>query len=178
MYKKEDFNKCLYNPLSKQDWYDIEDKRKLQYISALYDPNSPLIREEPNLNIRKQKAANVAGFDYGEKELLEDMYTFNDEAFLNAVDKYLKKVQDKKWAMIVSLEQTWWEWNQRMLKPVSSDKGDKDELQAIEIKARVRDEMMKTEKMVNDLYLQFYHGDEELNNKAQRKRTTIENILG
>lgn len=181
-FNKDDFNRCLYNPLETgfyKKYPDLkllwpEGEQKMRYIAALYDPNSPLGKHIPDLNVRKQKAAELVGFDLKNEQVLTAMYDFTDERFLTAVDGFLKTVNNMKWAMIVSMQQIWWEWNARMMKPVSSDKGDKDELQAIEIKARVRDEMAKTETLIGQYYQQFYFGDDKLVETVKKKRITPE----
>ncbi len=92
-FNKDDFNRCLYNPLEtgfykkypdlKELW--PEGEQKMKYIAALYDPNSPLGKHIPDLNVRKQKAAELVGFDLRNEEVLKGLYDFTDDRFFNLI---------------------------------------------------------------------------------------------
>jgi hypothetical protein len=212
-YSLQQFSRCLYNPLEKNliktyprllGLFPNEDERPaaereklLRYIIALYDPASPLKKELPDLNIRKQQAAILAGYDLvKDADQLELIYAFmakvqiteegktltvtaTDSVLVDVVDGFLKRhIQSRLWAMICSFEQTWWEWNARMMKPVMSLAGkDKDEMQAIQIKSKIAEEMDKLNTKLDEYYDKFYHGDSQLQ-EAVKKRITPESIAG
>src|ERR1017187_9849040 len=127
-YTLESFKDCLFNPLHKDvlKKYPVlsevsTNERLLKYILCLYDPKSPLIRDyRNNVANRKREAARLAGYDLSKDvKFLEDLYSFQNKIAASSAIVFLRDhIHNMLWTMIVSHEQTFYEYNERLLKPV------------------------------------------------------------
>lgn len=195
-YTDKDFEKCLFNPMVKKPIVQLypqileicpEDYEGLpyfdvvlRYICLLYDSKSPLIINERELNYRKQVAAELAGFnpDHDEK-FLQSLYGFEFEWVVILIMRYLMRfIKQRQWAYICAIEMAYWENIQRIMKPVEkAEKGkDWDELKAIEIKSKLKDEAEKDLRRLDMLYRQFFNDDEELEEAVKTVRMTPESV--
>lgn len=190
-YTDKDFAGCLFNPMKKDlfktyprlkelfpEGIDQSDDMAVRYIISMYDPKSPFIKEFSDLSVRKQSAALFAGYELiSSQAVLEEMFQFSEDRFTFAVDYFLKKfVSSRLWAMIVSMEQVWWGFNNRITKPVKAEK-DKEELQAYEIISKIGDEMDKLNDRLDAYYRRFYSDDDALVNAANKiQRISPESI--
>lgn len=174
-YTKKDFERCLFNPFEKVSprLKELsEDEKLLKYVVALYDPQSPLFKDYPELAIRKQTAALVAGYDVIiDNEYLESLYACNNDEETEVVINFLKIVQNRIWAMIVSIEQTIWEYNLRLLSPISKGESDKDKdlVSAVNMKSKMAEDLgIMNDRL--DGYLKKFYGDDRLEEKAEVKQ--------
>jgi hypothetical protein len=196
-YPLEDFAGLLFNPLIKKPmlkayprlseicpaeidtlpYYD----NLLRYVCLLYDPKSPLITSERDLNYRKQVAAELAGFDTDKDEdFLQPVYESKLDWATTLIMRFLIRfIKQRQWALICSIEMAYWEGIQRIMKPIEKGTGDKkdwDELKALEVKARLKDEAEKDLKRLDTLYQSFFGEDDNLENAAKNVRITPESI--
>jgi hypothetical protein len=197
MYKIDDFNNCLFNPLVKKDMLaayprlrEIEGSfdanhtlvdKVLRYICMLYDPKSPLIIGERDLNYRKTVAADLAGFDSeADDTFLQELYASTLDWTTTLVMRFLIRfIKQRQWALICSIEIAYWEGVQRIMRPIEKGIGDKkdyDELKALEVKAKLKDEAEKDLKRLDTLYKSFFNEDDDLENAAKNIRITPEMI--
>lgn len=172
-YQKQDFAKCVFNPLEDNllaahpqlRELGIEDVRLIRYAIACYDPNSPLQADIPDWNKRKEMAAYIAGYDLDEEEkYLAGVYSGADEDALNAIHTFLRVfIRSRVWAMIVSNEETFWEYNQRLKQPIAkgANGDDKTMMAAIEKKSKLAEDQEIFHNRINRLYKEFFNGDEE-----------------
>lgn len=182
-YQPEDFKQCRFNPLDKdlfttypqlKDFHTVDLKR-LRLVIALYDPKSPLIRDYTDLGLRKQYAATLVGYSLDDKEL-PALFDFTDPDFASTVNIFLKEfVSSRLWAMIVSNEQMFWEFNERLRKKVKGQ-DDKAELQAVDVQRKLAESLDEINVRLEAYYDKFYHGDSLLQEAAKKKRVTPENI--
>lgn len=196
-YQKEQFNRTLFNPLEKnllktyprllglfpnEDERPIEEREKLlRYVIALYDPASPLQKEYPELLVRKEMAALLAGFDLAKDEArLVELYSCLDDSVVELIIAYLKIVRNRTWSMIVSIEQTVWEYNLRLLSPISKgDKGDKDLVAAVNMKSKMAEDLGVMNERLDEYLKKFYGDDEDLITNAKKvERITAESVAG
>jgi hypothetical protein len=171
-YDKRDFDKCRFNPLEDnlfaaypqlQGEFLSEDVRLLRYIFIMYDPASPLEKDEPEWPNRKKLAAYVAGYDLKkEGEYLQTIFTCADEELKRLTKHFLQKwVLSRVWAMIVSNLETFWEYQARLMGELKADK-DKDLMGAVAIKSKISEDMEKINARIEGLLKQFYGSDEDL----------------
>lgn len=158
MIPDKDFSKMEFNPLIKgsilQKYPKLRsivgdsDDKMVRYVMLMYDQNSPLRSHYPELDKRKQFAANIAGFESSDDltslfdfrvKTVDDEYEPN-EALIVLTMQYLKYQNNMVWQMIVSNEQAFHEYNRRVMMPVDGSR-DKDILQAVEIKTKIMQSM-------------------------------------
>lgn len=172
LFSKEDFNSCMHNPLE-PGFYDrserlqeiAPDATTMAYIIMVYDPQSPIRKEFPELPLMKLKAADLTGFVLDHE--LDDSIDFYD-----CVIKYLKYADNRTWASIVSLEATVWEMTGKLLKPVVvvGNGGDKDRLAGVNMKPMTAVKLTELNELLDSLTHKFYSGDDTLKKKARKKR--------
>ena len=188
IFTSEDFSKMLFNPFkikgsikkkySKLNMFksfdDAEDKL-IKYVLYIYDVNTPLKEHFPDLKIRKEQAALLSGYDLKD-ETLNSIFFFTNSKVLSMVDEFLKKQNNRVWSMIVSNEQTFFEYQTKLLRPVDGDR-DKDILQALQIKSKIMDDLNTINERLDSYYMKLYGEDETLLNKIKSdKRLTPEYI--
>ena len=141
------------------------DKQKvIRYIILMYDPKSPYITLFQDVEIRKRECAIAAGYDpvANATEDLETkaLYEFVDQDFVLMVVEFIQRINNRIWSMIVSNEQVFYEAHQTLLQQVENTKGDKDKIQAVELKSKLVDLCDKTNDRLETYYRKFY-GDSE-----------------
>lgn len=195
MYSKKQFDKCVFNPLTENkmlsvypklseiiepDWAQDENLDKLiRFTILVYDLNSPLVSDEKDLTYRKGLAAELAGMDdtMYDKEFMEEVYTSKHAYLPHLIFKYLIRFcKSRDWAAICALEFKFWEAVRQSMQPITG-KNSKEELEAIQKKAVIADEIDKDLKRIDTYYKTFFGNDSELEVKA-KKRITPEQIAG
>lgn len=189
-YTEKDFAGCLFNPLKKDLFktyprlaemikpFDEEatervidgHERNIRYVLALYDPKSPLLKSYPDWTARKNQAAQIAGFDLvKESKTLEQIFSCQDEFILFAIHVFLRKfVNDRLWGKIIANEETFWEYQMRLMTPVANVAKDKDEMNAISVKSKLSDDLDKIGLRVDAYKKEFYVGDESLEQASEQ----------
>lgn len=196
MYSEKDFSNCMFPPLAKKEMVVAYPRlleiappdskslpffdNVLRYVCMLYDPKSPLITGERDLNYRKTVAAELAGFDSENEEFLQELFESKlDWATTLAMRFLIRFIKQRQWALICSIEMAYWEGVQRIMRPIEKGTGDKkdyDELKALEVKAKLKDEAEKDLKRLDTLYKSFFNEDDDLENAAKNIRITPEMI--
>lgn len=189
-YTEKDFLKCHFNPFdtdllakAADIIIHLNDERVFKYIVAVYDPQSPLIKALPDLEMRRLKACEIFDIEATE-DFKTNVFDFQDETVADAVDVYLRKyVQSRLWALIVSTEYTFWEFCDRLRRPVGKQLAipgaggkDKEELQAVDIKTKLRQSADEMNIALEAYYSKFYQGDEKLEVVVKKKRFTPESF--
>jgi hypothetical protein len=192
-YHFEDFEKCKYNPLHPnlaggypelKTLFDltIPVQKVLRFAMACYQPNTPLKSDCPEWIKRKEAAAEIAGYDLeGDTRFLTDLFAGTDDLSMDVIHTFLRHcIHSRVWAMIVSNEETFWEYNQRLKRPISkaiTGTGDKDEMAAIEKKSKLATDQEVFHERINRLTKEFFSGDEEVAEAAaQHFRMTPQQI--
>lgn len=142
----------------------------IRYTMALYDKKSPLIKLLTNIGQRKAEAALVAGYDARhDKDLLDGLYDFTDHELKLLAIQFLKDQNDMYWSMIVSNEQTFFEYQKALLSEVVNFKDDKQKMDALNIKSKLMDECDKITMRVESYYQKvFGEGDAQVKAKQMR----------
>jgi hypothetical protein len=186
-YKKNDFNGCMFNPLTDgenmlsayerlneivlPEWLDADTDSIIRFIICVYDPKSPLFLTERDLNYRKGIAAELSGFDMQDSELLNSVYTCTHSYFVELTMRFLTRfIKSKEFAAIVIVENCFWESCQKLMEPISG-KNSKEELEAVQKKSVIKDELDKDILRLDRYYKAFYGEDLELETRAKSKMT-------
>ncbi len=189
-YTADSFKNCLFNPLAK----DLTGKypallpllpksdngeKILRYILFLYDPKSPLIKDSRNIKTRKQEAARLAGFDLTkDTDFLDDLFAFkNKEAAAKAVLFLKEFIHNRTWSMIVSHEQTFYEYNERLMKPVedNDDTKEKDVMATIVLKSKLVQDLKDIHSILKEYYREIFD-DDDLRDKVVNNRISPETM--
>lgn len=190
MYKKPDFNLCVFNPLCDEPVITVypvimeilssvneEDgylDNLLRYIIMVYDPRSPLIVNEKDLVLRKQSAADLSGLTALGDEIVEQVFSCSYNNISDLIAAYLRRfAKSKEWAAICAFEYTFWESIKELMEPINGDNS-KQVLDSVAKKAAIKQEVDLDIKRLDMYYRQFFGQDEEL---IKKKRTTPEMIV-
>jgi len=175
IFNKEDFSKMIFNPFKvkgslKKKYpkmkmfssFQSADDQMITYVLYMYDQNTPMKEQFPDLKIRKEQAAVLSGYNLvKDNEILHDMFFFQSTKVVEMVDEFLRKQNNRIWSMIVSNEQTFFEYQKKLLSPVEGDR-DKDILQALQIKSKIMDDLNTINDRLDSYYMKLYGEDQEL----------------
>jgi len=175
IFNKQDFDKMLFNPfnikglikkkhpkLKMFSSFNDASESLIKYVLYMYDANTPLKEQFPDLKIRKEQAAILSGFDLDkDKDYLSQIFFFLDSKIIEMADEFLRKQNNRVWSMIVSNEQTFFEYQTKLLRPVDGDR-DKDILQALQIKSKIMDDLNTINDRLDSYYMKLYGEDQEL----------------
>lgn len=175
IFNKEDFDKMIFNPFKVKrplkkvfpkmkmfKSFELADDQMIAYVLYMYDQNTPLKEQFPDLKIRKEQAANLSGYSLSKDDkFLHDLFFFVSERLVQMVDEFLRKQNNRIWSMIVSNEQTFFEYQTKLLSPVEGDR-DKDILQALQIKSKIMDDLNTINDRLDSYYMKLYGEDQEL----------------
>jgi hypothetical protein len=111
---------------------DVDDKM-LRYALLMYDMNSPLRAMYPDLAKRKEWAASIAGYDL-DKDPVQELFTLSitvskdgedevepNEKLLQIITKYIVYQNNRLWTLIVTNEQTFYEYHKRVITEIKDD---------------------------------------------------------
>lgn len=156
--------------------YEGEDLDKIiRYAILMYDPKSPLVQVERDVNNRRYAALDMAGIKAG--FLRDELFEFRHPFIADLVFDYLKRfVRSREWAAIVALEFAYWESIRKLLEPIS-DASNKRMLESVQKKSQIKTELMDDIKRLDTLYKSFFGEDKQLEIVA-KKRLTPETVAG
>lgn len=189
-YDRQNFSGCQFNPLVKDkmlkayprlneiinaEWMDTSLDAILRYIVMVYDPGSVLIKSEKDLNVRKGLAAELAGLPVDDAIFMESIYKFSHEYAASLTIRYLQRfAKNMEFAAIVIVENCFWESAKKLLDPILG-KDSKAELEAVQKKSAIKDELDKDIARLQKYYKSFFGEDEDLES-ANKKSVTAESI--
>lgn len=185
IYKKKDFGGCMFNPLVDEPMLQVYPRLSeiifpewskdtnldsiMRYIIMIYDPRSPLIFNERDMNHRKGVAAQLAGFDLDNRDYLMSIYQCSHEYIIDLIMKFLTRfIKSKEWAAICAFESAYWESITKVIEPISG-KNSRDILTSVQIKATIKDEIEKDIGRLEKLYQKFLGEDDSLIQKSARR---------
>lgn len=179
MYAEKDFEKCLFNPcevdmfvsypqLKKiQDISPLIDNKLMKYIVCVYDYKSPIVTNNRDLKVRKQVAAEFAGYDFLKNDI-SHIFNISEEYIMKAIDTFLKTfIHSRTWYMICCNEGIFYEFGQRMLLPVTTkDEGgkpmtEKALTETMVLKTKLSDDMASIDERLDAAYKRLY-GNEQI----------------
>jgi hypothetical protein len=185
MYNEKSFSGCLFNPMVSDKMLTAYPKLSeiilpewacdpmldtlLRYMALMYDPKSPLVINERDLNFRKGEAATIAQID--NNELKEQIFDFSHDYFLELLMRYLTRfVKSKEFSALMVVENCYWESVKQLFKPIDG-KNSKEELDAVQKKSVIKDELDKDMDRLDRLYSSFLGEDELLKAKVKTRST-------
>jgi hypothetical protein len=152
------------------DWYKRPAKYKdLCYLVFIYDPNSDLIEEFPEIQDRKDAAAVEAGFERKEDgdwpANVKKLMHLEDEKFIIAVLRYLKICKNHIWREICANEIELDRMYQLRLQPIKADPG-KDESAVHKSRDELEKMCSRRVDSIGNYYKQFFEDNKDLADKA------------
>jgi hypothetical protein len=159
--------------------FTVPEDKMVRYILALYDPKSPLIKGETNLIRRKEIAAAIAGFDVDkEEDMLAVIYDCKYEHLVLMIQNFLRFfVKSMEWAMLVSYESAFWEFQSRLMQPIERGDKDKDLMTAVGNKTKLSNDIQELYNKFEAAKDQFYGNDSVLIKQALKiRRFTPEGV--
>jgi hypothetical protein len=142
----------------------------VRFIMALYDKKSPIIKQLTNLDQRKKEAALVAGYDLKfDADTLDALFAFTDHEMQILALQFLKDQNDMYWTMIVSNEQTFWEFQRALNQRIKDTKDDKQWMDALNVKSKLMEECDRITERVETYYVKVF-GDGDALAKAKQTR--------
>ena len=147
--------------------------RIIRYICFLYDPESDLISEFPDLLERKEAAAIEAGLkrskggDGDWPGIIKGIFDYSDQEFIKMVLRFLKQFPARNylWREISTLEMEYEKYT-RM-------RWEKDDDTKAGQLIKTCDEIRKN---LKELYKEFTQGDKELEEQVKLEMVTPENV--
>lgn len=141
----------------------------IRYMIMVYDPKSPLFRDERDLNYRKSLAAELAGMDMNDETYLIAIYESHLPLFADLVVRYLTRfARSKEWAAICAFEACFWESVRKLMDPITG-KTSKEELESVQKKAAIKVEIDNDIKRLDEYYRKFFGEDEDLDKKVRKR---------
>lgn len=176
--EEEDFDEENEEEMVRVNFFEPEEIECIfRYVIALYDPKSPLFKNERDLYKRKQEAAGIAGIK-NDTDYLNSIYDCTHPLVVPLVTGYLRRfAKSMEYAAIVTVENCFWESTQKLLEPISG-KNSKEELEAVQKKSAIKDELDKDIERLSRYYKAFFGGDEEIIVKAKSRMTSPEAFGG
>lgn len=187
-YTEKSFSGCVFNPLTTKKmqeayprindiigigWHGDENLDALiRYTVMMYDPNSPLLKDEADLNYRKAVAADMAGLGKLGDNYLVKLFSFKQPLYITElVIGYLRRfVRTKEYAAIAIIENCFWESALKLLEPITGDNS-KAQLEAVQKKSAIKDELDKDQERLKKLRETFFGGDQILESVATNMGT-------
>lgn len=134
----------------------------LKYVMLMYDKNSPAVQFWQDAGLRKKECAILAGYDLKtDKAVLDGLFDFVDRDLQEIAIEFLKDQYNLWWAMIVSNEQTFYEYQKTIMTDVVSYNTDKDKLSAIIIKTKLMEDSDKIVERLQGYYTKVFGDGEE-----------------
>lgn len=187
-YTNKAFDSCAFHPLKEgkmleqfpllaeivtPEWMnDPNMDTIIRYTIMVYDPKSPLVFGERDLNYRKGLAADKAGFDTSDEDLMNAIYTCSYPNLVEFTVRYLIRfVKSKEWAAIAAHEYKFWEAIKLIMQPISTDKSDREQLDAANKKEVLASSIDLGLQKLDQYYSSFFGDDEELLRKSKKRMT-------
>jgi hypothetical protein len=198
VYNEKSFSGCMFNPLSKRkmvdayprlneiilpEWNGPELDSLIRYTICVYDPKSVLAITERDLNYRKGLAAELAGIDMSDDDFITSVYTcthkFTDDpssgGLVDFIIRFLMRfIKSKEWAAIVIVENCFWESAKKLMEPITG-KNSKEELEAVQKKSAIKDELDKDIARL-EKYHKLFFGEDDVLQEAVKTKMTPESI--
>lgn len=175
-----------------KSWKDFKGKNFNEialYILFMYQKDSPLVKKFSDVKKRREEAIKESGLDGelaeslqlmcidpGEKDKPNPLKKTFDQIIKMIVD-FLMYQGDVDWSLICILESLFVEYSTILITGISNVNNDKDLVAATNAKKVTREELMRVKDDLKQLKNEFYNGDMDLADVAEKKlRWTPEGI--
>jgi len=160
----------VINEIVMPEWVDDMLDTIIRYTIMVYDPKSPLTMGERDLNYRKGIAMEL--LEVTDEETMQAFYTCNYPNLVEFTVKYLIRfIRSREWAAICAFEAKYWEAIKLIMLPISTDKSDKEQLEAANKKDVLSASIDEGLNKLDLYYRRFFGDDEEMLNRAKRRLT-------
>lgn len=162
----------------------------IRYLIFMYDPESDLRKEIPELDKRKIRAAELAGFEK-QSNYLTEIFELRDKTTLEFIFVLLTQVyHNRKYREWVTLSQELDEYTRLRMDPITtkkSKKGKEDEsdveeidvFKAAELKSKLRSQCNDIHKQLDSIDKEIFGDNDDLKLIATRSRyLSPENFAG
>jgi len=160
----------------------------LRYLLFMYDPESDLRKEITELDKRKVRAAELAGFEK-ESDYLTEIFELRDKTTLEFLFVLLTQVfHNRKYREWVTLSQELDEYTRLRLDPITtakSKKGGEEDIEEIdvfksaELKSKLRVQCQDIHKQLDSIEKEVFGDNEDVKDVAIRSRfLSPENFAG
>jgi hypothetical protein len=181
-----------------------EINKVLKYIVYMFDKNSPMMHYFNDVGRRMTECAKLAGFgrgldpvdnselyslEYGKYRLVEgyDVKNAGEEdeeevpiyspwkyPMIDIVVDYCIEQNSKKWSMICQDEILFYQNMREILLPVTEFKDQKQKLDAVIVKSKIREENIKIDGQSDGMYGEVFGTNERVIEVARQRATTPE----
>lgn len=181
-YSIDDFDAMRFNPLCKQElekeYPELMPITKLcgkdadlimRYILLVYDETSVLAQSQRDITMRKQKGIELSGIKNKSAEFIESITLCTHKSIVKMICEYMKVFKKPRlWQMIVANEMLFQEYNERLMQKIKeNDMDEKKELDALQVKTKIRQEVEAINTSLESYYSAMFGKDEDLKRKIQ-----------
>lgn len=176
IFSEKDFADLKYNMFSETEPRGLRKKlpsvkaldgredadKLLKYVMLMYDKNSPAVRFWQDVAQRKRECAVLAGYDLkSDYKTLESVFDFTDFNLQEITIEFLKDQNNLVWAMIVSNEQTFYEYQKTIMSEVLAFDSDKEKMSAVIIKTKLMQDSDEIVERLTGYYAKVFGDGEE-----------------
>jgi hypothetical protein len=161
-----------YKALNRSRYPNLD--KVLRYIIYLYDPNSDLVTDVPDLPSRKRHAATLAGFEQEDKELTT-IFQFREPKVVDLIHCFLTEIyHNRDYREWCTLQQELDEATRLRLKGLDDDTEDNEEdvdlFKASDLKGKLRKQCDDIHEKLDRLEKKLFGGDIDLQETAYKSR--------
>lgn len=145
-------------------------KQALSFIEDVYNPGSDMVKKYPDLKNRKTAAMKKCGLlkdRSANMAIIDALMTGCDELLNIFIVDRCRWFQNRIWTMIVSNEQTFYEYEKILLSPVTEQGNDL--LKGAELKGKLMDQMHSISERLEVYYKQMFPDDDALRKATETR---------
>jgi hypothetical protein len=181
-YRRMEFDPTVKKPMLEEypklaRLVNSQDDKMIRYVILMYDSKSPIKDLYPDLEKRKDVAGALAGYEgsiESLKSLTVDLGPYDE--LLDMISQYLQYQNSRLWTMIVTNEQSFYEYQRRIMAEVGGD-ADRDALSAVTLKTKLLEAMDDIDQRLSKYYAELTGSDSTLEDSlTKRRRLSPESI--
>jgi hypothetical protein len=144
---------------------ELNRNKVIRYINLLYSAKSDLVRTyKDDLQIRKEEAARIAGFEKKEMARVE----FENEKIVKMIMRFLIIQNTRLWTTICSIEQSFYQTSELLMSPIDLAGEDKDKYGAAVKQKPLRAEMIDMTQQLESLYDKMFNDNADVKKKFDK----------
>lgn len=144
----------------------LKERTKLiKYIVLVYDKESPFIQRFKSLPERKKQAAVTAGFD-PKDPIIDVLQDVSSDDICSMIIDFVVYQNDLIWSMLISNEQTFYEYQNTLMSPTMMIRNDKDKLSGTAVKTKLLADSHEIAARINSYRKQLFV-DDSVNKKIK-----------
>ena len=149
---------------------ELNRNKVIRYINYLYSAKSEIVRTyKDDLQIRKEEAARLAGFEKKEMEKVDtDLFKLQNEKLVKMVMRFLIIQNVRLWTTICSIEQSFYQTSELLLSPLDREGADKDIYTAATKQKPLRSELIDMTAQLDSLYDQLFNDNKDVKEKLDK----------